>query len=154
MLMVLYRNLIGISCFSIIFLSIHTFAQAKPEYSISFSAQQSNGLPLITNQTQFDCSDQIYTIIIATNLADKPIEATLIWKNPAAEIQEKTPVNLYPVEGKAQGWAWLKLHKTTGAAMLSFLDDSMGMEDFIGDWQIELLINNNRVAKSTFNVLC
>ena len=135
-------------------LCVQIFAQTEPEFEISFSAQQNNGLPLITNETQFDCSDQIYTIINASHLIDKPIEATIVWKNPAEEIQEKTPVNLFPVDGKALGWAWLKLHKTTGAAMLSFLDDSMGMENFIGDWQIELLINNKKVLKRSFNVLC
>ena len=148
-----------LACSLLLCLSIQVFsdtnpADSKPVYSISFSAQEKNGFPLITNQDQFDCSDQIYTIIDASNLADEPIEATIIWKNPAQVIQEKTPVNLYPVQGKALGWAWLKLHKTTGAAMLSFLDGSMGMDDFIGDWQIEILINNDRVAKHSFNVLC
>lgn len=135
-------------------LSIHTFAGTGPEYKISFSAQESNGFPLVTHETQFDCSDQIFTVISASNLADEAVEATIIWINPAAQIQEKTPVKLYPVEGRALGWAWLKLHKTAGAAMLSFLDDSMGMDNFIGDWQVELLIQNDRVAKETFNVLC
>ena len=144
-------------CYFSIFLScfyIQAFAQSKPEFTISFSAQENNGLPLITNETQFDCSDQIFTVVNATHLKDKTIQATVVWKNPAAEIQEKTPVSLYPVEGNALGWAWLKLHKTTGAAMLSFLDDSMGMDEFIGDWQVELIINNEKVAKQTFNVLC
>ena len=142
-----------ICCF-LIGISAYAFSDSKPEYSISFSAQENNGLPLVTNETQFGCSDQIFTIIDAANLADAPIDATIVWKNPAKEIQEKTPVKLYPVNGKALGWAWLKLHKTAGAAMLSFLDDSMGMDNFIGDWQIELLINNDRVAKQSFNVLC
>lgn len=153
-MIVVHQRLFKFFCFFVVCLSSHAFSQTTPEYSISFSSQENNGLPLITDETKFDCSDQIYTIIDATNLSDKAIEATIVWKNPAAEIQEKTPLNLYPVDGKALGWAWLKLHKTTGASMLSFLDDSMGMENFIGDWQIELMINNKRVAERTFNVLC
>lgn len=133
---------------------MQALAQSKPEFEISFSAQQKNGLPVITHENQFDCSDQIFAIISARDLADKPVEVTVVWKNPAAEIQETTPVNLFPVEGKALGWAWLKLHKPNGAAMLSFLDNSIGMDGFIGDWRVEVLIDNDRVARQTFNVLC
>ena len=136
--------------------SLAAFSQTdvEPSYSFSFSSKQQNGLPLLTNETQFDCSNQIYAIVNASNLPDEPINSTIIWRNPANEIQEKTPVTLYPVDGKAFGWAWLKLHKTTGAALLSFIDDSIGMDEFIGDWQIELLVNNERVVKQSFNVLC
>ena len=129
-------------------------ADNDEQYSISFSSQHNNGLPILTDESKFDCSDQIYAIVNASKLDDTPIKATLFWKNPNGEIQEKTPVNLYPVEGKALGWAWLKLHKSTGASLLSFMDDSIGMDEFIGDWQIELLIDNHRVADNSFNVLC
>ena len=129
-------------------------ANQDPEYSFSFSSQQNNGLPIISNESQFDCSNQIYAIVNAKNLDDQPVQATVVWKNPAGDIQEKTPVNLYPVEGKALGWAWIKLHKSTGASLLSFMDDSIGMDEFIGDWQIELLIDDKKVTDNSFNVLC
>ncbi len=140
--------------FFIIYLTSAGAATAKPEYLLSFSAEHTNGIPVNTDQQSFNCSDQIYSIISASNLSDEPVQANIIWRNPAGQIQEQTPVNLFPVEGNAFGWAWLKLHKATGAALLSFVDDSIGMDDFIGDWHIELHIDNRKVASGNFNVLC
>ncbi len=148
--------LIRITCLIILWtgITVNGLATPKSEYLLSFSSQQTNGIPIKTQQERFDCSSQIYSIINASNLADEPVEATVIWRNPAGEIQEQTPVSLFPVEGKAFGWAWLKLHKATGAALLSFIDDSIGMDEFIGDWDIELRIDSQKVASGTFNVLC
>ena len=125
-----------------------------PDYKLSFSAQQTSGIPVQSNETKFDCSNQIYTIVNASNIGDEPVNVEIIWRNPYGQIQEKTPVSLYPVEGKALGWAWLKLHKSTGATLFSFLDDSIGMDNFIGDWEIELLLDNEKIAEGRFNVLC
>ena len=126
---------------------------SKPVYLLSFSSQETNGIPINTEQEQFGCSSQIYSIINTSNLAE-PTKATVIWRNPSGQIQEQTPIRLNPVEGKAHAWAWLKLHKASGAALLSFIDDSIGMDEFIGDWIIELNIENKKVAKASFNVLC
>ena len=145
------------TCFIFLFVgstALEASASNTPDYEFSFSSEHSNGLPIQTNQTQFNCSDQIYSIINASNLSDEPVNATIIWRNPTGQIQEQTPVNLFPVEGKAYGWAWLKLHKATGAALLSFIDDSIGMDEFIGDWNIELHIDNKKVTNGKFNVLC
>jgi len=142
-------------CLFIFSISTVTIAATDDlQYQLSFSSQQTNGIPILTAQEHFDCSSQIYSIINASNLADKPVEATVVWRNPAGEVQEQTPISLYPVEGKALGWAWLKLHKASGAALLSFIDSSIGMDEFIGDWDIELRIDNKRVASGSFNVLC
>ncbi len=131
-----------------------TSAAKKPDYELNFTTQQTNGIPIKSEQLNFNCSDQIYSTINASNLTDKPVKAVIVWHNPTGQIQEKTPVSLFPVEGKAFGWAWLKLHKATGAALLSFIDDSIGMDEFIGDWNIELHIDNQKVASGKFNVLC
>jgi len=51
-------------------------------------------------------------------------------------------------------WFWLKLRPGTGGRLLSSIDPSAGMEDFIWLWSVKFYLDGELVARRTFFVSC
>ena len=128
-------------------------SQAEPNYSIYLTNKTKNDQPVLDKVTVFDCSDRVYVVVEVFNLSTEMHKLEVNWINPQGERQERTR---FEFKGGAfsRSWAWLQLHGSTGAAIGQIFDPSFGMENFIGNWTAEVLINKKPIQKVQFQVLC
>lgn len=103
---------------------------------------------------EFGCSDKVYAIInLKGGVASSKVKSQLQWITPNGKVQEQTDMTFYVNGvGDSRAWAWLQLHGPS--AILGFLDDSSGMQKYLGDWDIRLLVDGKVVIKGQFNMLC
>ncbi len=120
-----------------------------------FSLSDQHGAPLDQSKENFDCSDKIYAV---TNLHgfDKGKHAIEFrWSEPNGETRERTQYDFFVrEEPNVKLWAWLELTRGQGAAMFQWLNPAAGLEEFIGQWSVDLLVDGEKVASNRFEVTC
>ena len=133
-------------------------AHAAPEqrYKVYLTNKEVNGVPLTQPVKQFACNDRIFGVV-EINRPDvgngnHTLYAT--WRNPAGKDQEHTKYPFQVIDGTARLWVWLKLHRSTEASVVQFLNPSAGMDEFVGQWEIQIHIDDKLIAKRKFEVLC
>ncbi len=122
-------------------------------YDIYLTSKEVNNQPGEERQTEFDCTDRIFVVVIAAGLSLEKHELKVRWLDPTGEQKELTR---YQFDGLSvtKIWAWLQLNGPTGAIIGQMFDPSFGMEEFIGDWHAEVYIDNKKVSLQPFRVLC
>lgn len=137
-------------------LSAGVSAQAKPTFEAYLTAEGDNNRPGV-KQTQFECADKIYAVIkVVAPDKQKPSEHLLIvnWLNPGNRLEQKTRYTFKSYGTGTQVWAWLKLSGSTGSSIGQIFDPSYGMDEFIGKWRAEVVIDNKKLVTLPFEVLC
>lgn len=131
-------------------------ADSKQGYKVYLTNKEENGVPLDKPAEQFSCNDKIYGVLEINRPGAGDGNHTLYatWRNPAGEDQEHTKYPFQLIGGSARLWVWLKLHRSTEAAVVQFLNPSAGMDEFIGKWEIQLYIDGKLISKRQFDVLC
>jgi len=129
-------------------------AAAAPLARIYFTATESNGVPNDEGAVEFSCSDTIYTVVEFQNLSRERHEIEVIWRDPNGKTREHTRYPFVAFRETERVWAWLRLHRPTGANVLSVIDSAAGMQEFIGEWSVKVVVDNRLVGKDRFNVLC
>ncbi len=127
---------------------------AAPPARIYFTATETNGVPKNEPTVEFSCSDKIYTVVEFQNLSREPHEIEVIWRDPNGKTREHTRYPFVSVGETDRVWAWLRLHRPTGANILSVIDSTAGMKEFIGEWSVKVILDSRLVGKNRFNVLC
>ena len=112
------------------------------------------GFPSKQAKQSFDCSDKIYTVVELRNYAPGKHELSIKWIDPAGDLREHTQYPFHVVKQDTRLWAWLNLYRATGAGLLQWIDPAAGLEEFIGSWTIEVRIDNKRLTKQNFEVIC
>jgi hypothetical protein len=102
----------------------------------------------------FSCTDQVYAVIELDDYSDGEHQLSVKWISPAGEQRELTRYGFSVFNKEERIWAWIKLHRASGAGMMQWLDPSAGMEEFIGNWKISIAIDDVLVGESSFEVLC
>lgn len=127
----------------------------KDGYNIYLTAKEVNGVPMNQPSTTFSCGDKIYGIVeIERPNDDKSHVLHAFWRNPRGEDQERIDYPFKLVAGNARLWVWLKLHRSAEAAAVKFLNPSAGLEEFIGEWEIVVDVDDKQVARKKFEVIC
>lgn len=131
-------------------------ASAREGYNVYLTAKENQGVPLREPSTDFTCSDKIYGVMEIDNPSATTQTHTLYatWRNPDGEDQEFTKYEFQVTNGHARVWVWLKLHRSTEASIVQFMNPSAGMEEFVGEWELRFQIDKETIAKKTFEVLC
>jgi len=129
-------------------------AEAKVTHKVYLTAKENNGIPDTTPQTEFRCSDKIYTIIEVSGLSKSKHQLEAVWTDPNGKKREHTKVPLYVSQDSARTWVWLSLHRPLGATVVTAFDPAYGMEEFIGDWNVSIYIDNKQLDNKQFSVLC
>ena len=130
-------------------------AAAKEGYKVYLTAKENQGVPLREPATDFACADKIYGVMeIDRPGASGQHTLYATWRNPAGEDQEHTEYKFQVSNGHARIWVWLKLHRSTEASLVQFMNPSAGMEEFVGQWQIHFRVDDDTIVKKTFEVLC
>jgi len=129
------------------------YSSGNEEYQLYLTNRIENNQPSSEKQDKFDCSDRIYLVLEARNLPLEKHELTVRWLDPEGDQQELTQ---YEFNGLSytRVWAWLQLHGPTSAVIGKIFDQSFGMEDFIGQWVVIVLINKKKIGELEFNILC
>ncbi len=103
----------------------------------------------------FDCRGKIYVYGIFEGLGAGEHRAEVVWINPDGRVQDHAAHSFrFGDYKKEMVWFWLKLRPGTGGRLLSSIDPSAGMEDFIGLWSVKFYLDGELVARRTFFVSC
>lgn len=126
----------------------------KDEHQLFFTLENEKGLPDNQAISEFDCSDKVYAVMKLKNLQPGKHHLAVLWYGPDEEIREHTEFSIFAQGPLVKQWAWLKLHRAFGASMLQLLNPAAGMEEFIGDWRVDVKIDNKLIINKTFKVIC
>ena len=105
-------------------------------------------------ETSFNCDDQIYLSIKFANQEAKLNQIEVSWKDPNDQEREKNNFPFFVSEKETFAWASLKLHRSVGAGMLQWVNPAAGMEEFIGEWTVDVKVGSILKDKINFEVLC
>ena len=135
-------------------LGLSPLSHAESGHHIFLTASEQEGVPLNEPATEFSCSDKIYAVIELTGLPRDTHKLEAIWRDPHGKDREHTEYEFIVNNDKERIWVWLKLHRSSEAALVSFMNPSAGMDEFIGEWELTLAINDKLIDKRSFSVLC
>jgi hypothetical protein len=113
-----------------------------------------NQIPIQNSQQRFYCSDQVFAVVELNDYAVGDHELHVSWLSPAGDVAESTRYNFLVLNNYELVWAWLKLHRQSGAGVLRWIDASAGMGEFIGSWKVFIEIDNTPIGEVPFEVIC
>ena len=105
-------------------------------------------------QTSFSCDDQIYLTIKFANHQPKLHQINISWKDPNDQERENNSFPFFVTQKESVAWASLKLHRSVGAGMLQWVNPAAGMEEFIGQWTVNVKVGSLVNETKEFEVLC
>jgi len=127
----------------------------KPVSSkIYFALGNEYELPLKEERNYFSCSDKIFTVIELNNLPRTQYDLTIVWKDPSNNERERTEHPFTVARDETRLWSWLSLSPSEGAAMIQWVNPAAGLEEFVGPWTVDILINNRKISSKSFEVIC
>ena len=129
-------------------------AQAEASYSISLTAKHQGGVPSNEHSSEFGCSDRIYAVITAKGLEKSQHLLEAIWRDPQGKDREHTRYPFIVRYDQERIWVWLKLHRPPEAALVQLMNPTAGMDEFVGEWRLKLLIDGRLIGHQNFNVIC
>ena len=138
---------------SLLILGIGAFAEDSPQIKAYVTRQVIDNEPAMEPDTVFDCTDRIYVVLEALRLTEKKTDLMVRWFNPTGDQQERTDFQ-FMAQPFTRVWAWLQLNGPPGAVIGQVFDPSFGMEDFIGDWEAQVFLDNEIIDKISFQVVC
>ena len=147
-----YRVALRVLC-TLLLLGSFSASKADPPIDVWLSAAVEEGWPVESGSNRFGCNDKIYAVITLLGLEGGAHRLEADWTDPGGKIREHVD---YPFNGAGgtRITIWLKLHPPKGSALFSFFNPAMGMEDFIGFWQLTLRVDDDTRLDTQFEVLC
>jgi hypothetical protein len=130
-----------------------SWASLSP-HNVYLTAVESEGVPTGEPATQFSCSDKIFAVIELSGLSRDKHKLNAVWRDPQGKDREFTEYEFRSNNDRERIWVWLKLHRPAEAALVSFINPSAGMDEFIGEWELRLAIDNIPFDTKHFSVLC
>ena len=147
-----YPAIVKILC-SFLFLGNVSGSEANPNLSVWLSATVQNGLPVERDTNRFGCNDKIYAVIDLLGLEGGEHLLQADWTDPDGKIREHVDYS-FNGAGAKRIYIWLKLHPPKGSALFSFFNPNLGMDDFIGLWQLAIRVDDDTRLHTEFEVLC
>jgi len=121
---------------------------------IYFALGNKYDLPLKEERNYFGCSDKIFTVIELNNLPKTKYDLAIVWKDPSNSERERTEHPFTVARDETLLWSWLSLAPSEGAAMIQWINPAAGLEEFVGPWTVDILINNRKISSKSFEVIC
>lgn len=130
--------------------------ESKREYSsLRFTLSDEHGFPLEESKENFDCLDKIYAVTELSHLKSGKHAIEFKWVDPSGVAREHTNYDFYISDKPSiKLWAWLELSRAQGASMMQWLNPAAGLEEFIGQWELELLVDDKTIQQGKFEVSC
>lgn len=137
------------------FLSVATADTPKKSASLRFTLSDELGFPQDESKEGFDCLDKIYAVTTVKGFKKGKHIIEFKWIAPSGETRERTVYDFFVREKPTTKlWAWLELSRGQGAGVVQWLNPAAGLEDFIGQWELQLLINDREYSSKEFDVNC
>lgn len=130
-------------------------AAAEKEHNIYLTSKTDAGVPLFEPMTTFSCEEKIYGVVEINRPGDTgrhTLYAT--WRNPSGDDQEVTEYPFQLIDGNVRIWVWLKLHRSSGSSLFQGMNPAGGLEEFAGDWELHIRIDDQRIGKKDFELIC
>jgi len=105
-------------------------------------------------QESFSCEDKIFAVIEFKHFPEKLQQIEVKWEDPHGELREHNQFPYFTTGETAYAWSSLQLHRSVGAGMLQWINPAAGMEEFIGNWTVSVMVKDKFDEKITFEVLC
>lgn len=105
-------------------------------------------------QSNFDCDQKIFAVLLLENYPNKLHNIVVNWLDPYNKQRESTEIPTFISKDQVYTWSSLSLHRDVTAGMLQWINPAAGMEEFIGEWQVKVLIENELVQSEKFTVVC
>jgi len=102
----------------------------------------------------FDCTDKIFSVIELSNYPKGKHLLSVRWIDPSDAQREHTKYEFHVNRAEVRLWAWLSLSRAQGAGMLTWINPAAGLEEFVGEWTVEVRVNNKLISDSAFIVSC
>ena len=147
------RHLVLALTLSLNILGSLALAEDSPQFNVYLTRQVVDNEPAMESDTIFDCSDRIYLVLEALRLPQQKSELLVKWFNPTGDQQERTDFQ-FMTQPFTRVWAWLQLNGPAGAVIGQVFDPSFGMEDFIGDWEVQVFLDKEAIDTLAFQVVC
>jgi len=144
---------ISSACLIIALLFSNTVYSSSP-HSVYLTATELDGIPAQQPETEFSCSDKIFAVLELSGLSKQKHKLDAIWRDPHGKDREFTEYEFQTHSDNERIWVWLKLHRPAEAALVSFINPSAGMDEFIGQWELRLIIDDKPFETKNFNILC
>ena len=127
-----------------------TDIEQKLSLSLSLKFDAENTQP----HSSFSCDQKIFAVISLHNYPRVVHNITINWLDPHDQQRESTSIPTFPTKPLTYTWASLALHRDGTAGMLQWINPAAGMEEFIGEWKVEVLIDDKPVETKKFTVVC
>ena len=147
-----YHNLLA-AIGALAMLQVSPMVQAAPSINTWLSATVEDDIPVQTDTDRFGCNDKIFAVIDLTDLSDGSHQLQVDWTDPTGKTREHIE-HPFDSSGATRITVWLQLHPPKGAALFSFFNPAIGMDDFIGTWQVEITLDGDNRLNQSFEVLC
>lgn len=123
---------------------------------VYYSLGDENNVPLTKPVEDFDCTDQIFTTVELNNYTKGKYQLSISWIDPNDDVRENTryPFQVNSSKRITKLWAWLSLSRAKGAGVLAWINPAAGLEEFIGQWKVEVRVDNELVNTGNFVVRC
>lgn len=130
-------------------------SQETPKATLRFALPDQHGFPLDEKQESFDCLDKIYSVTELTKFSKGKHNVEFKWIEPSGSTRERTVYDFWIRDKPSTKlWAWIEFSRARGAGMIQWLNPAAGLEEFIGNWKLELLIDGKKVNSGNFDVSC
>ncbi len=127
---------------------------ATPSYNVYLTTQSNGEIEPARKDRKFDCSDVIYLFVESASTDAASGELKAIWTDPAGKDRVTARREFQRGDGGYWSWSGLQLNRPAGASLMQFVDPAAGMSAFIGEWKVQIVVNDRNVSSLTFNVLC
>ncbi len=105
-------------------------------------------------QNTFDCDQKIYAVLHFHHFPKKLYQIEVNWIDPYDKKRETTKIPFYVSGLDNYSWSSLALHRSVGAGMLQWINPAAGMEEFIGKWSLEVMLDGKTNQRIEFEVVC
>ena len=149
------RIILAYLCIPLFFAgSVALAAESNPPYRFYFAQATENDIPSSDALSDFECSQRIFAVAEFFAIERGPHSLVTQWFDPLGKKREQAESVFFFKDEPSRVWAWLKLHRPTGGALISLIDGAYGMEDFIGNWKVKFFLDKKPLQTLTFSVLC
>jgi|GEM_PF-1118132 len=127
---------------------------ATAAYNVHLTTQASGTIEPANKDRKFDCSDVIYLFVESASTNALGAELKAIWTDPAGKDRVTARREFQRGEGGYWSWSGLQLNRPAGASIMRLVDPAAGMDAFIGEWTVRVVVNDRNITTLTFDVLC
>jgi len=105
-------------------------------------------------KSSFDCDQKIFAVLLLQNYPEKTHNIFIKWIDPYEQERESTEIPTYTSKADVYTWSSLSLHRDVTAGMLQWINPAAGMEEFIGEWKVKVMIDDKLIVTEKFTVVC